>query len=202
MDKLHYLFFAIAVIGMFLGAMGVIGAQNNSNENLIDATNELIIRVGALETDRDFHDGFIIDLGKNFTALENQTNETFDIFQSEIVKIKNDIRNKFPHGSDVEQEEQSVIADTPFLTLKIDQSEFVLGEPITFRGIANPNDAILITIKKPDRSLYQHAVSKTDIINGQYVTEYPTSFDDPPGTWSAYARQQSEQTKTLTFKVE
>ena len=122
--------------------------------------------------------------------------------KNEIVKIKNDIRNKFPQASSVEKEEQETIASTPFLTLKMDQTEFLLGEIITFRGNASPNYPIMITIKLPDRTLESVPVSKTAIINGEYSGEFQTSFDDPKGTWQVYARQLGDQTKTITFKVE
>ncbi len=200
MDKLSYLFFTITVIALFIGTMGLIGQQVNFTK----INNIEIPETFDWRTDKAFWK-FVND---NYIS-ENELNKTNDdikaeflTFKNEIVKIKNDIKNKFPQASTVEDEEKTVIAGTPFLTLQIDKTEFVLGESITFRGTAHPSDAVLITIKRADRSLDQHAVSKTEIINGQYVTEFPTSFDDVPGTWSAYARQGSEQTKTLTFKVE
>jgi len=201
MDKIHISIFLILGVAIFLGAMGVIGAQTNSNKiNDIETPTEGFDWKSDKEFWKFINDNYVSEGQLNIT--KKITNAEFATFKNEIVKIKNDIKNKFPVASPVDDEEQSAIADTPFLTLKMDKIEFVLGDSITFRGTAQPNDAILITIKQPDRSLEQHPISKTEIINGQYITEFPTSFDDAPGTWTAYARQGSDQTKVLTFKVE
>jgi len=204
MDKLHYLFFAIAVIGAFLGGMGVIAGQTNydTNENLTEVINGILeFQQIQLETD----DGILFALNQiNIVQSnsQNETNDKFDIFQNEIVKIKTDIKNKFPQASQVMQQEQSSIASTPFLTLEMDQTNFLLGEIIMFHGVASPTHAVIITIKLPDRVLESVAVSRTEIINGEYSAEFQTRFDDPKGTWQVYARQSDDQTKTLTFKVE
>ncbi len=205
---IFYVFLAVGIVGVFLGAMGVIGAQNNfdsnekSNANLVEVINGILeFQQIQLETD----DSILFAL-KQINIVQsnsqNETNDKFDIFQNEIVKIKNDIRSKFPQASSVPQESQSVIAGTPFLTMKMDKKEFVLGDKIIFSGTAQPNDAIIITIKQGDRKLVQHPISKSAIINGQYSTEFQTSFDDAPGTWTAYARQTGDTTKTLSFTVE
>jgi len=204
MDKLHYLFFAIAVIGAFLGTMGVIAGQTNfnNNENLTEVINGILeLQQIQLETDENI----ILILKStdyNLSELGNQTNDKFNIFQNEIVKIKTDIKNKFPQASQVVQQEQSSIASTPFLTLEMDQTEFLLGEIIRFNGVASPTHAVIITVKLADRTLESVAVSKSEIINGEYTAEFQTRFDDPKGTWQVYARQSDDQTKTLTFKVE
>jgi len=205
---IFYVFLAVGIVGVFLGAMGVIGAQNNFDKNANDNANLIEVVNGILEFQQiqlETDEGMVLILKSanyDISELTNKTNDKFVIFQNEIVKIKNDIKNKFPQASSVPQESQSVIAGTPFLTLKMDKSEFVLGDKIIFRGTAQPNDAIIITIKLADRTTQQHPISKTEIINGQYVTEYQTSFDDAPGTWTAYARQTGDTTKTLSFKVE
>lgn len=198
-DKLHYLFFIIAVIGLFVGGFALASVQS-AHDKIDNFTIEIpVVDVFDWRNNTEFwefiNDNYVSEQEHNVTKADIELN--FD----EITKNKLDIKKKFPQGSAVEEEPQSVIADTPFLTLKMDKTEFLLGEKIIFRGNAHPNDPVLITIKRADRTLEQHAVSKTEIINGQYVTEFPTRFDDIPGTWSAYARQGSDQTKTLTFKV-
>jgi len=204
MDKLHYLFFAIAVIGMFLGGMGVIGAQNNfdTNTNLTEVINGILeFQQIQLET----NDSVLFALKQTNMVqsnFQNETSDKFNIFQNEIVKIKTDIKNKFPQASQVIQQEQSSIASTPFLTLEMDQTDFLLGEIIRFHGVASPTHAVIITIKLPDRMLESVAISRTEIINGEYAGEFQTRFDDAKGTWQVYARQLDDQTKTLTFKVE
>jgi len=204
--KLHYLFFAIAVIGMFLGGFALATVQGAYDNPQIRANQDNINfllnhTLKAVEVDILIGEQTLI-LKTELQLFQNQTDDTFTVFQNEIVKIKNDIRNKFPQGSPVEKEEQETIATTPFLTLKMDQTEFLLGEIITFTGIASPNYPIMITIKLADRTLESVPVSKTDIINGEYSVEFQTSFDDPIGTWQVYARQLGDQTKTITFKVQ
>ena len=86
--------------------------------------------------------------------------------------------------------------------MKLDQDTFLLGEVIKFHGVAQPSHAVIITLKLPDRTLESVAVSRTEIINGEWFGEFQTRFDSPAGTWAIYARQLDDQTKTLTFKVE
>ncbi len=205
---IFYVFLAVGIVGVFLGAMGVIGAQNNFNDNENDNANLVKVVNGILEfqqiqLETDANTLFVLkQINMVQSNFQNETSDKFSTFQNEIVKIKNDIRSKFPQASSVPQESQSAIAGTPFLTLKMDKIEFVLGDKIIFRGNAQPDDAIIITIKLADRTTVQHPISKTAIINGQYSTEFQTSFDDAPGTWTAYARQTGDTTKTLSFKVE
>jgi len=204
MEKLTYLFFAIAVIGAFLGGMGVIAGQTNydTNENLTEVINGILeFQQIQLET----NDNVLFALKQTSIVqsnFQNETSDKFNIFQNEIVKIKTDIKNKFPQASQVVQQEQSSIASTPFLTLEMDQTDFLLGEIIRFHGVASPTHAVIITIKLADRTLESVAVSKSEIINGEYTAEFQTRFDDAKGTWQVYARQSDDQTKTLTFKVE
>ena len=202
--KLIYLFFLIAVIGAFLGGMGVIGAQNNfnSNENLTKVVDFLLEQNTELRSAFTDRGDLLEELENDIISNQTETNERFSTFQNEIVAIKKDIKNKFPQASTVETQKQTSIGTTPFLTLKMDQTEFLLGEIIQFHGNASPTHAVIITIKLPDRMLESVAVSKSNIINGEYTAEFQTRFDDAKGTWQVYARQLDDQTKTLTFKVE
>ena len=200
MDKLSYLFFAIAVIGLFVGGFALASVQS-AHEKINDIE---IPETFDWRTDTAFwkfvNDNYISEGELNKT--KDNIEEKFSTFQNEIVSIKKDIKSKFPQASDVEEEEQTSIGTTPFLTLKMDQTEFLLGEVIVFHGIASPTHPVLITLKLPDRTLESIAVSKTTIINGEYTVEFQTKFDSPKGTWQVYARQLSDQTKTLTFIVE
>ena len=200
MDKLSYLFFPIAVIGLFIGGFALASVQS-----VHDKINDIeITETFDWRTDKDFwkfiNDNYISEGELNQTNDDIEAN--FITFQNEIVKIKKDIKSKFPQASEVEQQEQTSISTTPFLTLKMDQTEFLVGEVIVFHGIASPTHPVIITVKLPDRTLESVAVSKTAIINGEYTAEFQTQFDSPKGTWQVYARQLSDQTKTLTFKVE
>jgi len=155
-------------------------------------------------TDKAFwkfvNDNYISENELNKT--KDDIKEKFDLFQTEIVKIKNDIRNKFPQASTVEQEEQTAIAETPFLTLTMEKTEWLLGDTLVFTGTAHPSDLVSVTIKLPDRILLTGSALPNEIVNGMYTIEIATSFDHTPGTWYVFAKQGKEQSDTLIFKVE
>ena len=122
---------------------------------------------------------------------------------TQIGDIKQDIRNKFPMASNVLDTPKSSTSTTPFLTLKMDKTEFVLGNTVIFYGTATPNDPVILTLKLPDRGLESIGIAKSEIINGAYTGNFTLRLDDPVGIGKVYARQgQSDQTKTLTFTVE
>jgi len=127
----------------------------------------------------------------------------YDItISTQVGDIRADIKSKFPQASGVIQQEQTSISTTPFLTLKMEQKDFFLGNTVFFMGTAKPNDAVFITIKDADRGLFQIPISRAEIIDGSWITNYTLRLDDPVGTWQVYARQLSDQTKTLSFTVE
>jgi len=129
--------------------------------------------------------------------------EDYDqIITTQIGNIRQDIKNKFPMASNVPDQGSTSGASTPFLTLKMDKTEFVLGNVVFFTGTATPNNPIFITVKDSERVLTAIPVSKTEIINGAYIANYTLRLDDPIGVWEVYARQVSEQTRTITFTVE
>jgi len=202
MDKIHISIFLLLGITLFLSGMALIGVQNNSNTNLTDAVNGLIVELDEIGKTNNKLIGLIFDLENNMESNQTAIYEKFDLFQNEIVKIKNDIRNKFPQASTVEQEEQTVISETPFLTLTIEKTEWLLGDILVFTGAAHPSDLVSITIKLPDRTLLQGTALPSDIVNGMYRIEIATSFDHSPGTWVVFAKQAREQSNTITFKVE
>jgi len=160
--------------------------------------------------------GFLIETDKTLQeAIMKQTIRTVEnadavtelqdydkTITSTIGTIRLDIKNKFPQASSTDQQSQTSGSSTPFLTLKMDDSDFILGNVVIFRGTAQPNHPIFITIKDSERMLTAIPVSKTEIINGAYIANYTLRLDDPTGTWEVYARQVSEQTKTITFTVE
>lgn len=187
---------------MFLGAMGVIGAQTNSDKiNDIGDIEIPVIEEGFNWRNNTafwnfINDNYISEQEHNVTKAEVKLN--FD----EITKTKRDIKNKFPQGANVPDEGQTTGATTPFLTLTMDKTEFLAGEIIQFRGMAIPTHSIQITLKLPDRTLEPIVISKTDIVDGQYTAEFQTKFDSPKGTWTAYARQLGDQTNTISFILE
>ena len=129
--------------------------------------------------------------------------QSYDItISTQVGNIRADIKSKFPQASDVIDKKKSSISTTPFLTLRMDKTDYFLGNVVFFLGTAQPNDPIFITLKDPDRGLSQIPISRTQIIDGSYMTNYTLRLDDPVGTWQVYARQQSDQTKTITFTVE
>jgi len=88
MDNLHIIIFLLLGVSLFLSGMAIIGVQNNSNANLTEAVN------GILETQQKHGEqiDLLFDTSKAHTKvvanLRNQTNDKFDLFQNEIVKIK------------------------------------------------------------------------------------------------------------------
>lgn len=138
-------------------------------------------------------------IGDDIIALKSY-DETISL---QIGNIRADIKSKFPQAADViTQEQTSITSTTPFLTLKMQQQEFFVGNTIFFTGTGQPNSPIFITLKDPTRELWQIPISKSEIINGSYIANYTLRLDDPIGTWTVYARQLSDTTKTLTFTVE
>jgi len=160
--------------------------------------------------------GFLIETDKTLQeAIMKQTIRTVEnadaiaeledydrIITTQIGNIRQDIKNKFPMASNVPDQGSTSGASTPFLTLKMDKIEFVLGNVVIFTGTAIPNNPVFITVKDSERMLTAIPVSKNEIINGAYIANYTLRLDDPIGTWQVYARQVSEQTKTITFTVE
>lgn len=163
--------------------------QINSTRNFELAMAEILIKQGnKIVNNTDF----ITDLWNYDTTITTQ-----------IGDIRADIKSKFPQASNVIDKGQSTtISGLPTLTLKMDKQDFFLGNVIFFTGSAHPNTAVQLTIKDPDRVLIPIAISRDQIIDGQYIANYTLRLDDPVGTWEIYARQQSDQTKTLKFTVE
>ena len=122
---------------------------------------------------------------------------------TQIGNIRSDIKSKFPQAADViDSGQTSVTLTSPFLSLTMDKTEFVLGNEVIFTGTAMLNSPVFITLKLPDRALESIAISRTQIIDGSWTANFTLRLDDPIGVWQVYARQQSEQTRTLTFTVE
>ena len=136
------------------------------------------------------------------TDLIGELEDYDKIITTQIGNIRLDIKNKFPMGSAIPDQGTTSGSSTPFLTLRMDKTEFVLGNVVIFTGTASLNDPVFITLKLPDRSLDSLAISKTQIIDGSFSANFTLRLDDPIGIWQVYARQVSEQTKTITFTVE
>jgi len=200
---LFYLPVSIGIlVALLLSSCALTNCNDKDAPNLTDAVNGIL---QFQQIQLEINDSMVEILeatSEDFLGYQNATNDKFDLFQNEIIKIKQDIKSKFPQASTVETTEQTSVSSTPFLTLAMNQQEFLLGEVITFHGIATPTHAVIITLKLPDRTLEAIGVTKENIVNGQWTAEFQTKFDSPPGTWEVYARQLSDQTKTLTFKVE
>lgn len=205
-STLPLIFILPFTIGIIVALMLSTCALTNCNEKsdpLIDVVNGMLIVIQITNDKMDLLQDLIIQTRDN--ALERTTAlEEYDIvITKQIGNIRSDINSKFPQASDVIDEgQESTTLTTPFLTLKMDKTEFVLGNTIMFRGTAHPNDSVQITLKLPDRMLIPIVISRDMIIDAAYITNYTLRLDDPVGTWEAYARQSSDQTRTLTFQVE
>jgi len=203
MDKLHYSLFLLIGLSLFLGAFALATVQSSFDKDPQVQANESNI-LWLLN-----HTKFQLETDKSIMkAMVKQSNSIVelkdydDIITTQIGNIRSDIISKFPQASDVIDEEKSSKSDTPFLTLKMEKTDYVLGNVVFFMGTAQPNDPVFITLKDSSRSLWQIPISSSMIIDGSYMTNYTIRLDDPVGVWQVYARQLSDQTKTLTFKVE
>jgi len=195
------IFYGIILAFLVLVGLNFVGdyTQKYDDSNLVDAVNNMI------ENQRsqiEFNDSIILMTQELFDEIKDL--EKYDeTISFQIGNIRSDIKSKFPQAADVIKQEQiSITSTTPFLTLKMEQSDFFLGNVVFFSGTAQPNNPIFITLKDPTRELWQIPISKTEIINGAYMANYTLRQDDPVGTWTVYARQLSDTTKTLSFKVE
>jgi len=165
---------------------------NQDNISFLIETDKIILEAQGKTINRSANNT------DKITALQNYD----ETITKQIGDIKADIKSKFPQASDVIDKEKSSISTTPFLTLRMDKTDYFLGNVVFFMGTAVPNDPVFITLKDPDRGLFQIPISRNQIIDGSYMTNYTLRLDDPIGTWQVYARQLSDQTKTLTFAVE
>jgi len=207
MDKLHYSLFLLIGLSLFLAAFSLatvqsaFETQDHSHLKLSESQhNQLDFDIGASDVRmKEYVDGQIMVLEQSLTALEDYDT----IITTQIGNIRSDIISKFPQASDVQDQGQTAQSTPAFLTLKMDKSDFVLGNTVIFYGMAKPNNAVILTLKLPDRTLDSIAASKTQIIDGQWSANFTLRLDDPTGSWQVYARQGAgEQTKTLTFTVE
>ena len=204
MNKLHYALFLLIGLSLFLATFALATVQSafdkdpqvQANQDNID----FLIGTHKITSDA---------LGETINRSANNTDkitslQNYDVtISSQIGDIRSDIKSKFPQASSVDEKSQSsTTSTTPFLTLNMDSRDFFLGNVIFFKGTAQPNDPIFITIKEADRGLWQIPISRAEIIDGSWIANYTLRLDDPIGTWQVYARQLSDQTKTLSFHVE
>jgi len=199
---LLYIFFALAVIGILVSVYAIIGVQNNSN-NIKDIEIPIVEEGFNWRNNTAFwnfiNDNYISEIELNTT--KDEINAYAKLNKDSIVAIKEDIKNKFPQASAVEEEEQTAISETPFLTLTMEKSEWTLGATLIFIGTATPHDLVSLTVKLPDRTLLYGQAVPNEIINGSYRIEIETELDHLPGTWTVFAKQGKEQSTTLTFIV-
>lgn len=208
MDKLHYTLFLLIGLSLIISGIAIASVQGAYDQR--DVKMELTVNALLNDTKhlKENQSLFAEALGNMINRSANNTDriielEDYDItITTQIGNIRSDIIRKFPQAADVIDEGQSsTIPGTPFLTLVMEQKSFVLGNTVVFTGMAHPNTAIFLTIKDPNRELWQIAISKTEIIDGQYMADYTLRLDEPIGSWSVYARQGSDTTKLLKFTV-
>lgn len=196
--KIFYLLFIAVIIGLGVvsyQAVDLVDPQIQANR---DNINFLIDQSGTIQ------EALIKQSlrSANNTDLIGELEDYDQIITTQIGNIRLDIKNKFPMGSSIPDQGSTSGSSTPFLTLTMDKTEFVLGNVVIFTGTANLNDPVFLTLKLPDRSLDSLAISKAQLIDGTFSANFTLRLDDPIGTWQVYARQVSEQTKTITFTVE
>jgi len=92
---------------------------------------------------------------------------------------------------------------TPLLTLTISKTEWGLGQTLIFSGSGTPGSTVLLTVVKSGGCGQNDICSDWAKIdnNGSYRIDFPTKFDDIPGTWQAYVRVGKIQSDTITFEI-
>lgn len=191
------------VIALLMSSCAMTGCYDKGLTPFVTAVNGIIVNIDNINDKLDVLQDLIIQTRDNAVERETALEEYDTVITTQIGNIRSDINSKFPQASDVINEgQESTTLTSPFLTLKMDKTEFVLGNTIIFRGTAHPSGSVQITLKLPDRSLVPIVISRDMIVDASYITNYTLRLDDPVGTWQAYARQLSDQTRTLTFKVE
>ena len=185
-----------------LREQGIDDPQVQANQDNIDF---LLLQANGT---RNFQSAIGEILIKQGNRIVNNTDSITSLWQydrtitTQIGDIKTDIKNKFPMAADVPDKQKSSGSSTPFLTLKMDKTEFALGNTVIFTGTAEPTKPVLLQFKLPDRTLFQIGIATAQIINGEYSANYTLRLDDPTGTWTVFAKQKQEQTRPITFKVE
>jgi len=202
--RVHILFFLLIGVAIFLGAFALATVQSSFDKDPQVQANKDNIAFQK-ETIMTIQEGFLKQTNR---SVENQDRiielENYDnVITQEIGKINSKIIDVNPAKSLGQEEGQSTQSTLPTLTLKMDESEFVRGNNVIFYGMAKPNQAVILTLKLPDRSLESLAASKAMIIDGQWSANFTLRLDDALGIWQVYARQgATDQTKTLSFTVE
>jgi len=91
----------------------------------------------------------------------------------------------------------------PLLTLSISKSEWGLGQTLIFTGSGPAGDTAILTVVKAGGCGQADICSEWQKIdnNGSFRIDFPTKFDDTPGTWKAYVRVGKLQSDTITFEI-
>lgn len=89
------------------------------------------------------------------------------------------------------------------LTLKIAKSEWGLGQTLVFTGSGVPGTTAILNVIKFGGCGQNDICSDWQKIdnNGSFRIEFPTAFDDSPGTWRAYVRVGDLSSDTITFEI-
>jgi len=199
MEKLTILFFAIAVIGLFLGAFALVsvqGAYDQRDVKLEQTVNGILLDVESLKEVAKTHEEAIQSQAFDTSKLRNQTEANYEQLKDEIVKNRKEIRSTHPIVPLPDSGEQ--VQDDLFLTFVIEKTKWIQGDTIAFSGIAQPNSLVSVTANTSGVSMKGSTVS--DEI-GRYVIDIRTEFDIQIGIWTAFARSGNDQSPTLKFEI-
>ncbi len=200
--------FLILGLAVFLSAFALATVQGAYE--IVEHSHLELSESQHLQLDRDIGDSaatmktYVID---KFNPLkENVTENTIETQKNKnaITAIKVDIKNKFPVGGSVDDPGTSVIANTPFLTLRIDKLSYIPGETIVFTGTGNPDSTVIINLQKYGGCGQEDICAAWTTVdrNGNFELRFETEFDDPVGAWKAYVKSGEDRSETIVFEVE
>lgn len=199
------IFFILTALTFSLVLMNFAGDYNES-QNLDEAqiqANKDNIKI-ILDNQKSMKEGIESQATKSAGIANNVTDiqETLEQHQKEIIKNREELRLA-RQGAAIPPQDATVPAQTPFLTLSIEKTEWLVGSTIIFTGTGIPDEIVIINVFKAGSCGQQDICSVWVTVdnNSNFKIEFETSFDDRVGTWKAYVRQGDLRSETITFEV-
>jgi len=191
---------ALFVLGIGLGT-NYAGDYNKSQDiDLSDyATSDWVKEWGNWKLDNEIHPR--IDT-LNDTSVKFYADK--DLNREAIADLRLFVIKQIPKSETVPS--PSPTPSTPFapvLTLTIQKTEYGLGQTLIFSGSGVPGTTAILNVIKAGGCGQNDVCSDWAKIdnNGSYRIEFPTEFNDTPGTWRAYVRVGDLRSETVTFEV-
>jgi len=186
---------------LFLLALNYAGDYNNSQEvDLTDyAKSEWVKEWGNWKLDNEVHPR--IDK-LNTTAIKFYADE--DKNREALAELRLFVIKQIPDTTPTTSPDPIIPKPfAPLLTLSISKSEWGLGQTLIFTGSGPAGETAILTVVKSGGCGQNDICSEWQKIdnNGSFRIDFPTKFDDIPGTWKAYVRVGKLQSDTITFEI-